>query len=199
MKTLEGHMLQFNYSPKGCYEGLLLETKQGIVQLNFAAEFARSMVAAVTNHMRLTIKAEVWDDERKSDHPVFELKELKANGKRVKLESVTAVEGSVLRLNYAKHGEINGAVLDNGDFVHLRPLGAAAVGLKIGQKLQVKGESLPGLFGEGNVIEAHTANGLNLDKHKALNKAAKQAAKKTAKKAAQAPHAKNRRTSAKIS
>ena len=32
-----------------------------------------------------------------------------------------------MRLNYAKHGAANGVVLDNGDFVHTRPDGFAAL------------------------------------------------------------------------
>ncbi len=180
MKKLEGQLLQFNYSPKGGYEGLLLETKDGIVQINFAHEHAPNLVASIKPSAALIIKGEPWNDDRPGDHPVFELVEIKVNGKAIKIDSTATVSGTVVKLNYAKHGVVNGAVLDTGDFVHLRPHGADAVSLMLGQKLSAKGEAKPKQFGAGTVIEAHTANGIDLDHHKAAKKAQK-AAKKAAK------------------
>ena len=60
--------------------------------------------------------------------------------------------------HYALHGEINGAILDNGDFVHLKPEGAKAAKLSLGQKLTVSGKEKPSST-EHRVIEAETVNG----------------------------------------
>jgi hypothetical protein len=75
------------------------------------------------------------------------------------------VRGEVVGLNYAKRGEVNGAILETGDFVHLRPHGAKAIGLKVGQTLEAEGEVRPGWAG-CRVIEARRANGVSLEKPK---------------------------------
>jgi hypothetical protein len=72
-------------------------------------------------------------------------------------------------LNYALHGEINGAVLESGDFVHLKPEGASAVRIKLGMKLEGVGETRPMVNGR-SVIEAKEVNGIAIEHHKALKK-----------------------------
>ena len=49
------------------------------------------------------------------------------------------IDGVVKYLNYTRHGEVNGAILENGNFVHLGPKGAKLVKLAIGEKLSVVG------------------------------------------------------------
>ena len=52
------------------------------------------------------------------------------------------VEGVVTRLNYARHGEANGVVLDGGDFLHLKPDGMKRVELKVGQPIKAHGSRI---------------------------------------------------------
>jgi len=76
MKALESNLLRFNLGPAGGYEGLLLETQQGVAQIYFAPDQASNLVSSLPADAKLSIK------------------------------------GTVSRLNYAKHGEVDGAVLD---------------------------------------------------------------------------------------
>ncbi len=67
----------------------------------------------------------------------------------------------VARLNFAKHGEPNGVVLDSGDFIHLKPDGMRQVGLKIGDRVEATGEARPMELGH-RVVEAVEVNGVRL-------------------------------------
>ena len=75
-------------------------------------------------------------------------------------EMVT-VQGSVKRINYARHGEANGVILDSGDFIHMKPEGMKHVELKAGDQISVEGTSSMMPLGQ-QVIEAKTVNGITL-------------------------------------
>jgi len=60
------------------------------------------------------------------------------------------IEGVVKYLNYTRHGEVNGAVLESGDFVHLGPKGAKLVKLAIGEKLSMVGAAAT--MGDGHLV-----------------------------------------------
>src|SRR5581483_5469936 len=60
---------------------------------------------------------------------------------------VAHVDGVVKQLNYTPRGEVDGAQLDSGDFVHVNPRDAASLNLAVGQKLSVDGRSHPMLAG----------------------------------------------------
>jgi hypothetical protein len=88
--------------------------------------------------------------------------------------------GRVARLNYALHGEVNGGILESGDFLHLKPEGARAVGLKLGLSVKGKGKTKP--MADGHlVIEADEVNGIPIERHKGPHKAPHKAKKKHAK------------------
>jgi hypothetical protein len=72
------------------------------------------------------------------------------------------IEGVVEHLNYAKNGDPNGAVLDSGHFVHIKPRRAEAIGLQVGQTLRVEGKSRGQGSGGHEVIEAEVVNGIDL-------------------------------------
>ena len=66
------------------------------------------------------------------------------------------------RINFAKHGEPNGAILETGEFVHMKPHGAKAAKLKLGLELKVVGDirvSPDGFTG----IEAENINGIDIE------------------------------------
>jgi hypothetical protein len=56
-----------------------------------------------------------------------------------KPEGIEKIEGVVKHLHYARRSEVNGAVLANGDFVHLGLHGAELVKLVLSQKLSIEG------------------------------------------------------------
>ena len=180
--NIEGTLSQFNYSPKGSYEALIVTTKKGPVQVNFEPDQADVLAATLKTGGKVSFKTGPAHEKSDAVHPVCQLIGLKVHGKAVKLAPEIQVTGTVERLNYALHGEVNGVVLDTGDFVHLKPHGARALRLEVGQTLQAGGRTQPMLFGEHRVMEAETANGVDLNHLKHGKKAARKAAKKAAKK-----------------
>ena len=171
-----GIIKSFNVSPKGHYEGLLLEGSSGTVQLNFPRE-SRPEVAELAP-AGTEIEAQLVADEtsEKSCHPVFEVVSIRRKGGReVALadgngSGARHFEGVVERLNYALHGEVNGAVLDTGDFLHLKPHGARAIKLDPGMRIAAIGVAKPTSDGR-HVIEAQEVNGIRIEqKRKAVKK-----------------------------
>ena len=180
---LEGTLSHFNYSPKGGYEAMLLTTKKGVVQVNFAPEQAAVLAATLKPGGAVSVKANRKDDTDEASHLVYELTELKQKGAAVDLEPVREVSGVVARVNFSLHGEVNGAVLNTGDFVHLKPNGARLVELAVGQSIKAKGRGRSLWFSEGYAIDAEKINGVSRVKLEQAKKAAKHAAKKAAKNA----------------
>jgi hypothetical protein len=165
---IAGTVESFNISPKGTYDGLLLRTEQEVLQFNFPRFWAARIaeIAPVGSEVEASGKPD--GDKRPREHMVHDLAVLKANGSTLNVENGNAhgqvhVSGTVERINFAKHGEANGAILSGGDFVHLRPRGAKAVSLEIGQMLDVVGECRPSSL-RSKVIEAFTVNGVDLKK-----------------------------------
>ena len=77
--------------------------------------------------------------------------------------------GRIERLNYALHGEVNGGILESGDFLHLKPEGAQAVGLVVGMAVEARGTTKP-MPGGRFVIEADEVNGTVIGHGKAKKK-----------------------------
>jgi hypothetical protein len=72
-------------------------------------------------------------------------------------------------LNYALHGEVNGGILESGDFLHLKPEGARAIGLALGMAVEARGKTRP-TPGGWFVIEADEVNGTIIGHHKGKKK-----------------------------
>lgn len=156
----------FNISPKGSYEGLLLEGQSEAVQVNFPQELAHSILQAAPIGATVEIQAEPGEARGNAVHDVFQLISLK-NSEGKKLPSLNDSDGrfsgTVVRLNYALHGEVNGGILDNGDFLHVKPHGAAALALEAGMKVKGRGTTKPMIDGH-RVIEAERVNGISMEK-----------------------------------
>ena len=185
-QEIQGRLEHFNVSPKGSYEGLILRTKSGVTQVNFPRDFAETLSGALKSGDNVTAEVREFEDERDRNHPVYELVGLRAQGgKQIELYG-SKFQGKVQRLNYARHGEPNGAILDSGDFIHVKPHGAKLLKLAVGQTLQGEGERKPLATGEGSVIEAAVVNGTDLRKKHAAKKhaATKAPPKKAARKQA---------------
>lgn len=142
---LKGKIVAFNISPKGHVEGVLLTTPSGTCQINFPKHererdaFARSFAVG----QRVELNAELEADD--GDHPVYRLRPD---------EETAEVAGTIVRLNHALHGEVNGCHLDDGTFVHLKPEGAAKHKLKIGERIRASG--MKRLGPSAVVLEAKT-------------------------------------------
>ena len=172
-QVLRGRVAGFNLSPKGVPEGIVLHLSDGggAVQVNFDPAVAGQVTAVVAEGQSLTIDATIEADAHaEAAHPVFDLVRLSdpagaseplfvAEGSP---EADVSVHGKVIRLNHARRGEVNGGILDTGDFVHLRPHGVKAIGgLAVGQTLDARGEVRAGWSGH-RVIEVRTANGTEI-------------------------------------
>lgn len=165
-EKFKGIVQSYNISPKGMFEGLIMQSGEKLIQVNFEPEAGAYISAHFPEGKTISLKASMHHDEKKgvATHPVYHLESFDdAKQKTVKLhagEKISAA-GKVKRLNYSLHGQINGAVLDNGDFVHVKPHGAQKIGIEVGQEISVEGEVRPS-FVSHRVIEAETVNGVSL-------------------------------------
>jgi hypothetical protein len=167
---LSGVIEAYNFSPKGNVEGLLLNDGRQTIQINITPE-TWSMAAhavSVGNDVRIVASPEpATHDHPDAEHPVYRLisltpaSRLAADDHEPSHDGTVSVEGIITRFNYARHGEPNGVVLDNGDFVHLKPHGMKKVGLHIGQQVVAQGKARPTVLGH-RVIEAEVVAGVVL-------------------------------------
>jgi len=160
-----GTVQAFNVSPKGAYEGLLLETEGEVIQTNFPQSFGATMADLASAGTEIQVEIEPEEVDGHACHPVFRLLTVaNAGQKKFSLvEGDSQFSGKVERLNYALHGEVNGAILDTGDFLHVKPHGAAALELTVGMKVKGTGSTKP-MSGGHRVIEAEEVNGIHMEK-----------------------------------
>lgn len=141
---------------------MLLQTEKGLIQINLPKEqlglFSHSFQSGDT----ITADVEKEEPHGSPSHPVFRIRFPPKAGPR-------SFSGRIERLNYALHGEVNGGILDSGDFLHLKPEGASATGLKVGMTVKGRGPSRP-MVGGHLVIEAEEVNGTAIHHHKAKKK-----------------------------
>lgn len=163
---LDGLFRQPIYSPKGGLEGLLLSVAGETAQIVLDPHDDAAPFAALRDGQQLRLEVVPAPPSPKGEavHAVYRLQALLAvDGRRPKATpGDAAFSGKVVRLNYAKHGEPNGVVLDSGDFIHLRPGGFRAAGLRIGDAVSASGDAQP-MPGGGRVIEATEVNGVAIE------------------------------------
>lgn len=166
-----------NFAPKGEIGALLIETAEGLVQVNIPGELREQAPGLVGQEVALRTGPEPKvEDHPRGDHPVRKFKAFAGDGAEASAGSTAGakppkprpwaagtfeVAGTVARLNYAKHGEANGVVLDSGDFVHLKPEGMKQTGLKVGQSVTARGGGTTSDVGT-RAIEAEEVNGTKL-------------------------------------
>lgn len=160
----------YNYSPKGDVDGVLLREGERTVQVNIPPHLG--IAIALTVPAGQSVEATVGPEPERHKHPdgahaVYRLVALKAQGGRTFTaagpapEKTVRVEGVVSRLNYAKHGEANGVVLEGGDFLHLKPDGMKRVGVGVGQTIRAEGRARLTPLGI-RAIEVDVVNGVPL-------------------------------------
>jgi hypothetical protein len=158
-----GAVEALNVSPKGHYEGFLLRTSKGVIQINIPKDGMPGRLPEPGEKVSAEVEKEPPHGE--PQHKVFRLHRL-LNGSSGKTEKKnTRFHGRVARLNYALHGEVNGGILDSGDFLHLKPAGAREVGLAIETEVKGRGSSRPMVDGH-LVIEADEVNGIAIHRGK---------------------------------
>lgn len=174
-KTTSGTIISFNISPKGPYEGFLLQTQGQISQINFDKHLSPTITASVSTGQVVTAKVSEEAAHPAAVHPVFHLIDLATDQGKIKLSPTPPdpdepyqFSGIIQALNYALHGEVNGAILDSGDFLHVKPEGAKALALVKGLKVKGSGKIKP-MAGGRFVIEADHVNGTSIQ-HKPKGK-----------------------------
>ena len=124
---LQGKVVAFNISPKGQVEGALV----GIAQVNFPKNRPEPTPKSMRVGAKVDLHAEVESDE--GAHPVYRV-----------VDEDAEIRGSIVRLNYALHGEVNGYHLDDGTFLHVKPEGARKYKLHVGEKVRAIGSRRAG-------------------------------------------------------
>ncbi len=164
VRTISGTLDQLIFSPKGSIEGLLVGGGDTPIQVTMPPHIGDLLVRRLQVGEPIALRVGREDRSDNDEiHPVHELiAALDASGKAINVGDATdgrrKVEGVVARLNYAKHGEANGVVLETGEFVHLKPDGMARTGLAVGDTVRATGNARPTVLG-GLVLEADTVNG----------------------------------------
>lgn len=164
---VEGVFKHHIYRPRGEIGGCVIDSDGVMVQFVFGhgandtsgfKNMAPGQIIKVEG-----IEARPWpagDDA----HAVYHFKRLvHVNGAAVEAPPFPGyVEGKIVRMNYTRHGEPNGFVLDSGHFVHLRPDRFAGLGIRVGAHMRAIGPGRPLLDGSGLAIDAVEVNGKSL-------------------------------------
>lgn len=165
---IEGRVGHPIFSPKGGIEGLFLDVAGSPLQLVIDKhdEALADEVAALRNGTSIAVEATRADpsDKGNADHPVWHLRRLVEKGGKKTMAAKSAerereFSGIVTRLNYARHGQANGLVLDSGDFIHVKPAGFNAIKAGVGDHVNAFGTARPLTHGGGFAVEASRVNG----------------------------------------
>jgi len=163
---LSGTVANYNFGPRGEVEALMIKSSDKTIQVNLPPPISPFAVQVATLGAQVTIKA--FPEMGLPDHPIYELESVKnEQGRELKEPSpgdrkFVHEEGTIKSLNYARHGEINGAVLDSGNFVHLGPA-AVTIKLTVGQKITVDGVGHPMMLSDHRAVEAVAIDGKMLE------------------------------------
>ena len=168
IEKFRGVLQDFNLSPKGGIEGFVLHSEGQTVQVNVSPDVGFAVVRGIGQNVEATVAAEPPTAKHsKAEHAVFRLVTLTgADGKALIHAdtgdgAIATVQGVVKRINYTRHGEANGVVLESGDFVYLKPAGMKRVALKVGDQVTAEGSAALMPLGQ-QVVEAETVNGSSI-------------------------------------
>lgn len=167
--SIDGRYVHPIYSPKGGIEGAMIDADGVPTQFVFGhGPDDGTPFGKVRPGQRVTVEgteAKPWP-QGDNAHAVYEFKRLAGiDGKDAHDGGKPAhAAGKVVRMNYARHGEANGVLLDSGDFVHVRPDRFAAFEIAIGDRIDATGPSRPLADGTGRVVDAVELNGKPIPK-----------------------------------
>jgi hypothetical protein len=179
LEKFHGVLQDFNLSPKGGIEGFVLHSEGQTVQVNVTPDVGFAVVRGIGQNVEATVEPEPAAGKRsKGEHPVYSLVTLHGADGKVLIFSdqgdgeIATVQGVVKRINYARNGEANGAVLESGDFIYLKPEGMKRVSLKVGDQVTAEGQSALMPLGQ-QVIDAKTVNGIDMSSKKTAQAASR--------------------------
>lgn len=165
-QTISGEVQGYNLDPRGNYNGVILKEGDHTVQFNFRPDAASTVTAAAPVGKKVQLCGE--PESRTSDRTTYRLVNIIGDdGKKTAVSGPDAgqtmhAEGTVKQLNYTPRGEVDGVILDTGDFVHVDPRSAATLNLSVGQKITAEGRG-HAMTGGHNVIEADQVNGQTIE------------------------------------
>ena len=199
-EKVSGTVSQFNYTPRGERDGILLTAEGKLVQLNIPPREASKLADSVAIGDKIT--AEGLPERTEADHTVFRVRKLTtAKGEEIAVEGpprpresearpeagpgegpdqgpprprgrderaegtpgerpeqgppetsrprrersapkTETIKGTVKSLNHGARGEVDGVVLENGDFIHTGPREAEEAKLAVGQEISVEGYTM---------------------------------------------------------
>lgn len=166
-QTVSGVVDGYNLDPRGMVGGVVIKDGDRIAQFNLPPGMAAVVAAAAAPGQKVTFSG--MPEVAVGGRAIYRFSSLTAaDGKKITMPrpgdgQEMHVEGTVARLNFGPRGEVDGAVLDGGDFLHVGPREAAQLNLAIGQKISVDGRAHPMLAGH-NVIHATKVNGVAIDR-----------------------------------
>jgi hypothetical protein len=164
--TLNGHLNQILFSPKGGLEGLLMTVDDETLQISMpsTAADAEALSRAVGQNIEVKAAADESPKTKHGAHRVYKLDAItKIAGKAFKPSADhDRIKGVVAAIHYAKHGEPNGVILESGEFIHTRPHGMKKLKLKVGSKVTATGELRMTVLGT-SLIEAHEVNRVSIE------------------------------------
>lgn len=169
IKTLSATFKHVVFCRYGRVEGMVVHVDGAPAQVVLAEddEAAAALVAALREGQVLSLDVRTTQSEKQhaAVHPVWALRKiLKVDGAAPTaprpVEAAPLCSGKVVRLNFSRHGEPDGYVLDTGHFVHVEPDGFAKLGLGIGDRVEADGDHAISLSTDGGwALEAETING----------------------------------------
>lgn len=159
---ISGTVQSYNLGPRGNVEGLMIKTADRMAQVNLPPDLG----AVVAQHAPIgsAVRVNGIPQLGMPDHAVYDFYSLKAGDRELKVptpgdERFVHLDSTISQLNYGRRGEVNGVMLDTGDFVHFGPDAAGALNLQAGQKLTVDGVARPMLMSGHQSIDAVAING----------------------------------------
>ncbi|MGN6727349.1 MAG: hypothetical protein ACTHLZ_15625 [Tepidisphaeraceae bacterium] len=165
--SLEGTVAGYNHAPRGEVDGFVLQVGDKLVQVNLPPTIG-SMVPTIAP-MGKSVKIMGSKMETDADHEVYEFRGMDtgeaapAPSDKPDEDKSVHVEGTIKSLNYARRGEIDGAMLDTGDYVHVGPREAKDAGLKVGDKLTADGRATAMADGK-QAVDADMLNGKKVER-----------------------------------
>lgn len=168
VRSFCGTLERFVRSPKGPYEGMLLRNGEAVFQATFPKEHAALVGEFGKVGDRLMIVGELEEPRgyflvvkaKRVEKPQGESLELPPPAKECEAGSVSSLPkkagsmvGRIAALNYARHGEANGVILESGGFIHLHPDGASALSVQVGQRISAQGEII--VLPDGTEVMEH--------------------------------------------
>lgn len=168
-ETLSGTFQHLIWAPHGTVEGIMTRSADGQAQWVVGHKAAALAWHDFPVNAALEAEGEFlgWSSTKDDAHRVYSLTQLKSvNGKKPPagkaIKRTPSFSGTVARINYARHGEPNGVILDSGDFIHMKPDGFKKLKLQVGDLVEADGDSHALEASHGYVVEATRVNGKSI-------------------------------------